>query len=311
MTAMVKLSVTAAGDLAIMEGGTGRKAWEERFRGKTMVITLAKQVSEFFAAARCRFSYDPRRNLYLWFGFLWGLPIPVVTFSLQAHFLSNTTVAAMLTTILSTPLQWFFLIHPLLFAAIFGILGTIRSEKESRITEMVARLENSAIHDPLTGLKNRRYFAHIFHDECARSLRREEALTLLFLDLDHFKKVNDNHGHHLGDLALQATSKYLQQQVRPYDTVVRWGGEEFIILLRATDEEAAIHFSERVRIGIQSELGETLPFSLTISIGLSQYQDNDTLESLTERADRALYHAKQTGRNRVIPWSKVSAESNL
>ena len=173
---------------------------------------------------------------------------------------------------------------------------------------MVARLEESAIHDPLTGLKNRRYFAHIFHDECARSLRRAEALTLLFLDLDHFKKVNDTHGHHFGDLALQATGKYLQQQVRPYDTVVRWGGEEFIILLRATDEDAAVHFSERVRIGIQSELGEGLPFSLTISIGLAQYQDNDTLEDLTDRADRALYHAKQSGRNRVIPYSRVPGE---
>lgn len=276
-----------------------------------MAITLARQVGEFLAAARRRYSYDPRKNFYIWFGFLWGLPIPVVTCSLQAHFVDNHSLAALFTTFLTTPLQWFFLLHPVLFAAIFGILGTIRNEQEKRISEMVERLEKSAIHDPLTGLKNRRYFAHIFHDECARSLRREEALTLLFLDLDHFKKVNDNHGHHLGDLALQATSKYLQQQVRPYDTVVRWGGEEFIILLRATDEEAAIHFSERVRIGIQSEVGEELPFSLTISIGLSQYQDNDTLESLTERADRALYHAKQTGRNRVIPWSKMSAESNL
>jgi diguanylate cyclase (GGDEF)-like protein len=276
-----------------------------------MATTLAKQVEEFLAAARRCYSYDLRKNLYIWFGFLWGLPIPVVTFSLQAHYVDNQSLAALLATILTTPLQWFFLLHPVLFAAIFGILGTIKSEKESRIADMMARLEKSAIHDPLTGLKNRRYFAHIFHDECARSLRREEALTLLFLDLDHFKKVNDNHGHHFGDLALQATSKYLQQQVRPYDTVVRWGGEEFIILLRATDEEAAIHFSERVRIGIQSELGGDLPFSLTISIGLSQYQDNDTLESLTDRADRALYHAKQTGRNRVIPWSKVSAESNF
>ena len=273
-----------------------------------MAATIAKQVAEFLAAARRAGSYDPRHNLYIWFGFLWGLPIPLVTLSLQAHFLADRNLAAVIATIFSTPLQWFFLLHPLLFAAIFGILGTIRNDQERRIAEMVARLEESAIHDPLTGLKNRRYFAHIFHDECARSLRRAEALTLLFLDLDHFKKVNDTHGHHFGDLALQATGKYLQQQVRPYDTVVRWGGEEFIILLRATDEDAAVHFSERVRIGIQSELGEGLPFSLTISIGLAQYQDNDTLEDLTDRADRALYHAKQSGRNRVIPYSRVPGE---
>ena len=256
-----------------------------------MAATITKQVAEFLGAARRAGSYDPRHNLYIWFGFLWGLPIPLVTLSLQAHFLADRNLAAVIATIFSTPLQWFFLLHPLLFAAIFGILGTIRNDQERRIAEMMAKLEENAIHDPLTGLKNRRYFAHIFHDECARSLRREEALTLLFLDL-----------------ALQATGKYLQQQVRPYDTVVRWGGEEFIILLRATDEDAAVHFSERVRIGIQSELGEGLPFSLTISIGLAQYQDNDTLEDLTDRADRALYHAKQSGRNRVIPYSRVPGE---
>ena len=78
---------------------------------------------------------------------------------------------------------------------------------------MVGKLEEMSIHDPLTGLKNRRYFAHIFHDECARSLRRQEAMTLLFLDLDHFKRVNDDHGHHFGDLALQETEQVSQRAV--------------------------------------------------------------------------------------------------
>jgi len=276
-----------------------------------MALYIPKQVKEFVAAARQPFSYNPRKNLYIWFGILWGLPIPLVTMLLHAHFLGERMGAGVWTEVFASPLQWLFLAHPLLFAGIFGVLGTIRNDKEKTIREMVAQLQESAIHDPLTGLKNRRYFAHIFHDECARSLRRQEALTLLFLDLDHFKRVNDDHGHHYGDIALQETSRYLQQQCRPYDTVVRWGGEEFIILLRATDEPAAIHFSERIRLGIQTELNPDLPFSMTISIGLAQYQDNDTLEALTDRADKALYHAKQTGRNKVIPWSKVSVEGNL
>ena len=276
-----------------------------------MVMYIPKQVKEFVAAARQPFSYNLRKNLYFWFGVLWGLPIPLVTTLLHAHFLGERNGAGVWAEVFASPLQWLFLAHPLLFACIFGVLGTIRNDKEKTIREMVAQLQESAIHDPLTGLKNRRYFAHIFHDECARSLRRQEALTLLFLDLDHFKRVNDDHGHYYGDIALQETSRYLQQQCRPYDTVVRWGGEEFIILLRATDELAAIHFSERIRIGIQTELNPELPFSLTISIGLDQYQDNDTLEVLVERADKALYHAKQTGRNKVIPWSKLSVEANL
>ena len=276
-----------------------------------MAINIPKQVKEFVAAARQPFSYNLRKNLYIWFGILWGLPIPLVTTLLHAHFLGERGGVGVWAEVFSSPMQWLFLVHPLLFAGIFGVLGTIRNDKEKTIREMVAQLQESAIHDPLTGLKNRRYFAHIFHDECARSLRRQEALTLLFLDLDHFKRVNDDHGHHYGDIALQETSRYLQQQCRPYDTVVRWGGEEFIILLRATDELTAIHFSERIRIGIQTELNPDLPFSMTISIGLAQYQDNDTLEALTDRADKALYHAKQTGRNKVIPWSKVLVEGNL
>jgi diguanylate cyclase (GGDEF)-like protein len=276
-----------------------------------MSVLIPKQIKEFGAAARQPFSYNLRKNIYIWFGVLWGLPIPLVTIWMQAHFLGSKGFEGLLGGILGSPMQWFFLVHPLVFGVIFGILGTIRNDKERKIKEMVKQLQESSIHDPLTGLKNRRYFAHIFHDECARSLRRQEALTLLFLDLDHFKRVNDIHGHHFGDLALQETSRYLQQQCRPYDTVVRWGGEEFIILLRATDEPTAIHFSERIRLGIQTDLNPELPFSMTISIGLAQYQDNDTLEALTDRADKALYHAKQTGRNRVIPWSMLSAESNL
>jgi diguanylate cyclase (GGDEF)-like protein len=276
-----------------------------------MSINIPKQIKEFGEAARQPFSYDFRKNIYLWFGILWGLPIPLVTVLLHAHFLEGKGLQGVFGEVFGSPLQWFFLAHPVVFGIIFGILGTIRNDKEKKIKEMVEQFEEMSIHDPLTGLKNRRYFVDIFHQECARSLRRQEALTLLFLDLDHFKRVNDDHGHHFGDIALQETGRFLKQQCRPYDTVVRWGGEEFIILLRATDEPTAISFSERIRIGIQTELNPDLPFSMTISIGLAQYQDNDTLEDLTDRADKALYHAKQTGRNKVIPWSKVSAESNL
>jgi diguanylate cyclase (GGDEF)-like protein len=276
-----------------------------------MFSNIPKQVKEFGVAARQPFSYNLGKNIYIWFGILWGLPIPLVTILLHAHFLGSKGFDGFWGEVMGSPMQWFFLVHPLVFGIIFGILGTIRNDKEKKIKEMVVQLQELSIHDPLTGLKNRRYFAHIFHDECARSLRRQEALTLLFLDLDHFKRVNDNHGHHFGDIALQETSKFLQKQCRPYDTVVRWGGEEFIILLRATDEPAAINFSERIRVGIQTELNPDLPFSMTISIGLAQYRDNDSLEDLTDRADKALYHAKQTGRNKVIPWSMLSAESNL
>jgi diguanylate cyclase (GGDEF)-like protein len=270
-----------------------------------MLASLPKQIREFLSAVRQPYSYDPRKNIYIWFGILWGLPIPVVTLLIQAHFLEVTGIETSYQTFLYSPVQWFFFVHPLLFGLIFGILGTVRNDKDTQINDMIRQLKELSTHDPLTGLKNRRYFTHTFYDECARSLRRNEALTLLFLDLDHFKQINDTYGHHLGDMVLQKTGAYLNKQCRPYDTVVRWGGEEFIILLRETDEEAARHFAERIRLGLQEDLTYSFPFGITISIGMAQYKDNETLEQLTERADQALYHAKQTGRNKVVPWSTL------
>lgn len=273
-----------------------------------MAFYIPTQIKEFYSAAGQSFSYNPRRNIYIWFGILWGLPIPLVTILIQAYFLENSGVASPYLAALRSPLQWFFLAHPILFGLIFGILGTIRNVKDAQIAAMIGKLQEQSTLDPLTGLKNRRYFAHIFHDECARSLRRKESMTILFVDIDHFKMVNDTHGHHFGDLALQATGACVQKQCRPYDTVVRWGGEEFVILLRGTDEDAAIYFAERIRRAIQDGLNASLPFSLTISIGLAQYRDNDSLERLTDRADKALYHAKQTGRNKVVAWSWLESE---
>lgn len=273
-----------------------------------MAPYIRKQVVEFIAAAGQSFSYNPRQNIYIWFGVLWGLPIPVVTILIQAHFLEASGVENPLLNAACSPLQWFFLLHPLLFGAIFGILGTIRNDKDAQLNKMIGKLEELSTLDPLTGLKNRRYFAHNFHDECARSLRRQESMTVLFLDIDHFKRVNDSHGHHFGDLALQATAACLEKECRPYDTVVRWGGEEFVVLLRATDEFAALHVAERIRQTVEKGFQPALPFSLTISIGLAQYQDNDTLEGLIDRADQALYHAKQTGRNKVVSWKTLAPE---
>lgn len=275
-----------------------------------MAVSIPKQISEFFAAARQPFSYNFRRNIYIWFGILWGLPIPVVTILIQVHFLQAAGSENPCLTTISSPSQWFFLAHPLLFGVIFGIMGTIRNDQDAQLKKMIKKLEQLSTLDPLTGLSNRRYFAHIFHDECARSLRRHEEMTLLFLDLDHFKRVNDDHGHHFGDRALQATALCLKKQCRPYDTIVRWGGEEFVILLRATNELAALRFAERIRLAVQRGFDPALPFDMTISIGLAQYQENDTLEDLVNRADKSLYHAKQTGRNKVVPWSSLPPEED-
>lgn len=265
---------------------------------------IPKLIREFCQAASHSFSYNLKRNLYIWFGILWGLPIPLVTILIQVHFLEKAGAQNFFLYIVRSPLQWFFLVHPLMFGLIFGILGTIRNEKDSQLNEAIKKLKELSSHDTLTGLKNRRFLVDNFHDECARSLRREESIFLLFLDIDNFKMVNDTYGHHIGDIVLKELGNYLQRQCRPYDIPVRWGGEEFLVLLRTTDETAAVLYTERIRIGIESGISPDISFPVTVSIGLAQHEDNDTLDQLCERADQALYHAKQTGKNRVVSWGE-------
>lgn len=271
------------------------------------MITLPNQIREFLRAVLSPYSYDLKRNLYIWFGVFWGVPIPLVTLLYENRLLTSSGNGSNLWELLSSPMQWLFLLHPLLFGVIFGILGTVRQEKELKLVDTIGQLRDLTVHDPLTGLKNRRYFAHNFHDECARSHRRNEHLSLLFLDIDFFKRINDEHGHHIGDMVLRELGSYLHSQCRPYDTPVRWGGEEFLILLRSTDEAGAVLFAERIRTGIAQGISQEIPFTFTISIGLAEHQTGDTLEELVNRADQALYHAKQTGRNRVVPWSVLLA----
>ncbi len=278
-----------------------------------MHLSLPKTIREFFKAATNSYSYNPLRNIYIWFGLLWGIPIPLVTIVFEIHYLmgylDSFNVDTAVEIIFGSPVQWFFIAHPMLFAFVFGILGTIRHEKENELLEKIHQLEKLSSHDTLTGLKNRRYFVNIFYEECARSYRRGESLTLLFLDIDHFKEINDTHGHHFGDVVLSELGRYLLQECRPYDTAVRWGGEEFLILLRATDEKSAMIFAERIRADVEAGFSRKVPIDMTLSIGLAEHEVNDTLEALTDRADRALYHAKQNGRNRVVPWSALEQDS--
>lgn len=275
-----------------------------------MGLRIPIQIQEFLSAARKSYSYNIFRNIYIWFGIFWGLPIPLVTLFLEIHFSDANGVDQILQVALTSPIQLLFLLHPLIFGIIFGIMGTIRAEKDKALTSTISRLRDMVIHDPLTGLKNRRYFSHIFHDESARSLRHDEPITLLFLDIDHFKQINDTYGHYTGDVVLKELGRYLNSMCRPYDTAVRWGGEEFLILLCETDESGAANFAERIRRGIEAGFSAKVEVPVTISIGIAEYEHNDTLELLTDRADQALYLAKKNGRNRTVSWSMLQQEKN-
>ncbi|MDD2739778.1 MAG: GGDEF domain-containing protein [Methylomonas lenta] len=155
--------------------------------------------------------------------------------------------------------------------------------------------------DPLTKTNNRTAFNDALLREISRSKRGNQSLSLIFVDVDHFKSINDEYGHDCGDLALASVASWVKDSVRGCDTVFRYGGEEFVILLADTHQTDAAIIAERVRSSIESH---TLAYgmdvlNITASLGVSSLREDDSTESFVKRADAAMYTAKQEGRNRV------------
>ncbi len=160
-----------------------------------------------------------------------------------------------------------------------------------------------ASHDALTGLANRRAALDRMRAEAARAARERQPLSVLMLDLDRFKRINDQWGHATGDEVLVATAGILRSELRGADLGVRFGGEEFLAILPGTDLEAACHVAERIRQRVAACALQTRaspePIRFTLSIGAASLQHGESPEALVERADAALYRAKEGGRDRV------------
>lgn len=169
--------------------------------------------------------------------------------------------------------------------------------------KMFGEIKRLAATDPLTGLSNRRQFFELAVSELDRARRYERPLCAVMVDIDHFKRVNDQHGHAVGDRVLQEVARRLRDTVRKSDTVARYGGEEFALLMPETDAPAALTAAERVRAAVATtpiSVGEPPPLEITISAGVAAIRPDDRMiEALLERADIALYAAKNAGRNRV------------
>jgi len=164
------------------------------------------------------------------------------------------------------------------------------------------KLQKISITDSLTSLANRRYFMYRYEEEFKRSKRMHLKFSLIMIDVDNFKLLNDTKGHMVGDMVLREVSNILKDNVRDIDFVARYGGEEFIIILPETDKSSAVYAAERIRekISVKNIKAYDENIKITLSFGVSSFPENaSSLDMLLEVADKALYQSKNQGKNKV------------
>lgn len=190
--------------------------------------------------------------------------------------------------------------------------------KLNALTDEVKKLSDLVSTDTLTGLSNYRHFTIAIAQEMERSKRTGQPTTLIMIDADHFKQVNDNWGHEVGNQALKLIADAIVSNIRQLDTACRYGGEEFAVILPSTNTATSLQVAERIRVAIENapltinvDNGSTITHSLTASLGISSYPgrlDNDNWHKLVERADSKLYEAKKNGRNQVC-YTEIESEA--
>lgn len=189
-------------------------------------------------------------------------------------------------------------------------IKSIRDELKQKNTELTVlneKLQEFAIKDPLTKLYNRRMMITKFEEEMSRCKRNQNPFSVILLDIDNFKRVNDKFGHNFGDEVLMIFSDILVTSKRLEDYVARWGGEEFLLILPSTDNNGAAIVAERVKEKIQEyefKNGREI-IHITATFGLAEYNYNDTVESIIKKADEALYYGKNNGRNQIVIYNEL------
>jgi diguanylate cyclase (GGDEF)-like protein len=190
-------------------------------------------------------------------------------------------------------------------AVLASRIAGLRTRLEGQRHELSTALERIralATHDDLTGLANRRAALDRMRSDLAVRGRREPLMTLALMDLDHFKSVNDTHGHAIGDAVLRRFADAGRSVVRQGDTLARWGGEEFLLVMPATDEVQAMIAMQRLRAAVQQiDFSDLVPrLRISFSAGVAECAGALDLEAAIARADAAMYQAKQAGRDRVV-----------
>jgi diguanylate cyclase (GGDEF)-like protein len=196
----------------------------------------------------------------------------------------------------------------------FQLLRTIMHNVQMALSKarMYKEMENQATIDGLTQIPNHRTFQEVLSKELERAGRYGSPLSLLLMDIDHFKGFNDKYGHPVGDLVLKMVARAVQGSIRGTDFCARYGGEEFVVVLIQTDEQQSIMLSERVRAAVEAMQvqNEDTVLRVTVSIGSATFPtDAQTKQQLIDSADKAMYYSKQTGRNRVSLFTQIGQKA--
>ena len=177
------------------------------------------------------------------------------------------------------------------------------------IADLFEEVKAQAVSDGLTGLYNRRYFEEYLKKEVTRAMRQQQAFSIVGLDLDHLKQINDKYGHAYGDLAIKTVANVLKKNARSIDTAARMGGEEFNVILPGVDSKGAMIAAERIRKALESEKLDTIGH-ITASIGVATFlEHSDNIEDILELTDQAMYQSKRNGRNQVTLAKPINETS--
>ena len=175
-------------------------------------------------------------------------------------------------------------------------------QRNRELNEAVERIEKLAITDHLTGMFNRRFISGVLRRQKGLADRGDYRFAVAFVDLDHFKEVNDDHGHAAGDEVLKRLAEIIREEMREPDYAARYGGEEFLLVMPLSDRSRAWHLVERLRERIAAaDMNDIVAgLKITVSAGIADHRPGESVETLLERADQRLYQAKETGRNRIV-----------
>lgn len=195
------------------------------------------------------------------------------------------------------------------FEKMAGTVQDTTRELEAKVASRTEELHRLARVDALTGLKNRRGLDELMAEEIQRAHREQKGFGLIWLDVDHFKAINDNFGHQSGDDILCRIALWLTASVRPYDHPGRWGGDEFVVVLSPCEAEDLEQIAHRIRTDVERESSQT-DTPVTVSVGGYYSLPGDSIETLLKKADQALYTAKRKGRNRVFIQRPDAAEAD-